>query len=137
MTAYLTFPDAEAVVIQALLAAAITNAGTSVPSDGGYPFITVRRIGGVPAVRQALDAADIQVDVWADVDMKSEAHDLAQDARVAIHESDNQIIEYDTNTYAWVAGVDDMLGLSWLPDPVSKRDRYTFGVRVYLKPVTA
>lgn len=129
MTLYDTFPDAEAVVTTRLRAELTVPVFTELPHDAEATVVTVRRIGGLPAVRQRLDAAEIQVDVWGIT--KAEAHDVAQAARVALMETGNTVVSYDGGSAA-VTGVDDSSGMAWLPDPTSKRERYTFTVRLYL-----
>ena len=131
MTLILEAPDMEAVCAVVLRNAAITNVGTrvysSIPRDPTFPLITVHRIGGLPAVREYLDAANIQIDVWGGT--KSEARDIAARARVVLLTIAGTLITSPVR--AWISGVEDQLGLSWQPDPVTGRDRYVFGVAVY------
>lgn len=135
MTDFREFPDFEAVVRSAIAAADIPGVGTHVYSSipakateqGLYPLITVKRIGGVPAHRRALDAANIQIDVWGNT--KSEAFDAAAAARVAIFELEGTGVTDPVD--AWISFVSDSLGLIWTPDPETGRDRYLFGVYVY------
>lgn len=128
MTDYEVFPDAEKLVGDALRAASLTVGSrvySSIPKTPTFPLITIQRTGGTPVERHRLDQARIQVDVWGE--SKSQAHDIAQAARVAIHR-----MEGSTPTGAVIGGVDDILGLAWSPDPVTHRDRYIFGVSITL-----
>lgn len=131
MTLILEAPDMEAVAAVALRSASITGVGTrvysSIPRDPTYPLITVSRIGGIPAVREALDTANIQIDVWGGT--KSEAHDIAARARVVLLTLAGTLITSPVR--AWISAVEDSLGLTWQPDAVTGRDRYIFGVEMY------
>lgn len=131
MTLILQAPDMEAVCAVTLRTAAISGLGTrvysSIPRDPTYPLITVSRIGGLPSVREYLDAANIQIDVWGGT--KSEAHDIAARARVVLLTLAGTSVT--TPVAAWISAVEDSLGLSWQPDPLTGRDRYLFGVTVY------
>lgn len=124
------FPDLEAIARNVIANANITNLSTrvysSVPKDytRSQAIATVRRIGGVPAEKHRYDRANIQVDVWGT--SKSVAQDIAQAARAALHDAENT--RFTSPVSAYVAGVQDSLGLTWLPDPVTGQDRYTFGV---------
>lgn len=133
MTLYSTFPDAEAIAGKALRDADITGLSTrvysSLPKEPTYPLAIVKRIGGVPAERHQLDKASLQIEVWGGP--KADIHDISQDARVVLHELEGTTVS-DPN--AFVAAVEDTLGLAWLPDPVTNRDRYIFGVTLYLHP---
>lgn len=131
MTDYDAFPDAEALVGDVLRAASLvvdTRVYSSIPKSPTFPLITLQRIGGTPVERHRLDQPRIQIDVWGT--SKSEAHDIAQAARVAIHEMEGQ-----TFATAYVSGVDDAFGLTWFPDPPTARDRYIFGVALTLHAV--
>lgn len=131
MTLILEAPDLEAIAAVALRNAAISGVGSrvysSIPRDPTYPLITVTRIGGIPAVREYLDTASIQIDVWGGT--KSEAHDIAARARVVLLTIAGTLITSPVR--AWISAVEDSLGLSWLPDSVTGRDRYVFGVEMY------
>lgn len=131
MSTLRTFPDAEAMATTILRAADPTiPVFTELPYDGEVPFRAVRRIGGTPPVRRALDAADIQVDVWHAT--KAEAYDAAVAARVALHTAEGTTVAYSDGS-GFITGVDDATGLAWLPDPANGRERYTFTVRLYTR----
>ncbi len=130
MPRFLAFPDAEAAVGTALRAAGIAGGRvhSSLPSNPVKPFLIVKRLPiGRPAIAQVLDAPYIQYEAWGNT--KSEAHDLAQAARVAIHE-----LQGTTSYGAFITGVEDELGPGWLPDPVTDTDRYIGAVRLYDRP---
>lgn len=123
------FPDAEAIV-RKTLADALTpvKVYSSVPKTPTYPLVTVFRYGGTPSERHRLDTAGLQVDVWGT--SQSEAQDIAQTARVAVHELEGQTVTDPVEGF--VTGVEDALGLRRFDDPVTSRDRYVFAVWVYL-----
>lgn len=132
-----TFPDLEAVVRKHLADANILGIGSrwysSVPKEPEWPLGTVQRVGGLPAVRQYLDAASIQVDVWGQ--NKSEAFDIAAQARSTVFGLEGTSISDPVD--AWISGVDDVLGLTFVPDQLTGRDRYLFGVAVYGRSFTS
>lgn len=131
-------PDAELVAVQWLRTVTAVTAlsdriYTQFPDDDPvWPLVTVSRIGGLPVVRQRLDAASLQVDCWgnpADVEGRPDASLLARTVRAALHQMPGQDI-----TSGWVTGVEDSDPLAYRPD--DSRDpaipRYSFGVTVYL-----
>jgi len=125
------FPDVEAIVAAQLRDSGLAvgdRAYTEIPADPVYPLITVQRVGGVPAIRRYLDAAEIQIDVWGT--SKAEARDIADAARVACHALAGTA--WSDPVTAWVSAVEDSTGLLWLPDDLTGQDRYLFGVRVFL-----
>ena len=128
------FPDSEAICAQ-VIREALDPVGvySSVPKSPTFPLVTVKRLGGRPAEVHHLDNARIQIDVWGR--SKSEARTLADQARVALHEAEGRIFEPGSGSDDVVAGlvtaVDDGLGLTWLPDQATGRDRYFFTVQVY------
>lgn len=100
---------------------------TALPAGVSYPCLVIRRLGGVPVVRQHLDRARIQCDIWGRT--KYEARTAAAAVQAALHE-----MPAATHALGVVTGVEDDLGLTWSEDPASNRPRYTFGVLVYLHP---
>ena len=136
MSEFLTMPDVEAVV-RKKLADAGYSAYSSIPNSPVWPLMVVHRAGGAPAIRQYLDAAVVQVDVWGGAKgdttsvPKSQIHDLAQQARVKILELEGTKVTSPVG--AWISAVDDGSGLVWLPDPDTGRDRYLFTMTVYAR----
>lgn len=128
MTTYDVFPDAEALVRKALDDAMSCGVYSSVPKNPTYPLITVLRYAGAPTERHRLDVAGLQIDVWGN--SQSEAQDLAQQARVTIHEMEGN--SFTDPVSGFVSGVTDALGLRRLTDPLTARDRYVFSVWIYL-----
>lgn len=134
MTQYLVMPDLEAVV-RKKLADAGYSAYSSVPNSPVWPIMVIHRAGGSPAVRQYLDMGRIQVDVWGGAKgdttsvPKSQIHDLAQQARVKILELEGTKVTVPVG--AWISAVDDSVGITWLPDPDTGRDRYFFVMDIY------
>lgn len=133
MTDYNEFPDIEAVVSGWLRDGNISGIGTrwysSIPGTPTYPLGRIQRVGGLPAVRQYLDAANIQVEVWGE--SKSEARDIAAAARVRLLRLTGQSVT--DPVIAFVSAVEDALGLSWRPDPETGKDRYLFSVIVFAR----
>ena len=139
---FIAFPDIEAIVSIGLRQAGIPNlAGvySSIPAKNPtFPLIVIRRVGGFPAVRQYLDQARIQVDVWGGAKgdgpgqpTKSDIMDIAALARKTVMELEGTTIHEPVD--AFVAAVNDGSGLYWLPDPHTGRDRYTFARLVYAR----
>ncbi len=123
-------PDAELVIGAALQAANVCGGRvySSVPAKNPtFPLAKVARLGGTPVERHRIDAARIQVDVWGE--NKAQARDQADAARLAIFELEGTTSMLGS---AVVTGVDDEVGLTFLPDYDTNRDRYTFSVIVYL-----
>lgn len=124
-------PDVEAICATALRTAAIAGGRvySSVPKSPTFPMIVVRRDGGTPVVRQRLDAPVIVVEVWGT--SKSEAHDAAQAARVALLALEGTSVT--SPSAAVVVAVNDARGLTWQPDASTGRDRYFFAMSVYAR----
>lgn len=137
MSAYRTFPNTEALasyIVRSASISGLVGVYSSIPknaTDASFPMVTIQRIGGVPPVRRALDMANIQVDVWGT--SKTTAFNIAEAARRALHGADGTV--YTTGggapVDAFVSGVEDSMGLAWLPDPSTGRDRYVFAVNMY------
>jgi hypothetical protein len=129
------FPDSEYLAVQILKAAVSAGQfashtpriGTRIPASPDFSkgVLTVQRIGGVPTQRRRLDHPCIQVDVWHDV--KKDAHNIAQLARVALFKGEGKVY---TKPPAFVTGVEDAQGVQWLFDSINLKPRYTF--RIYL-----
>lgn len=130
---FLHFPDTEAIASVALRNAGY-RAGSSIPANPTYPLLVIKRIGGTPADKRALDRANLQIDVWGN--SKSECRDLANAARIVLMSLEGTT---SSDFNGVVTCVEDNLGLFWLPDQETKRDRYIFGVSIYAKqylPIT-
>jgi hypothetical protein len=125
MPEYAIFPDAEAIAVKALKDAGICSGRifSSRPNSVVLPMAIVQRLGGTPQDKRAIDNPRIQIDVWGS--NKSEARSQAQLARNAIHAAEGKL--YPT-LIGYVTAVEDDTGLTWLPDPDTKEDRYVFGV---------
>lgn len=131
MTSVDILPDAELITIDYLLAQPSMTAtvgsrvATSSPSNPVYPYLVVERIGGVPLIAARLDNARLQVSAWGAT--RKSAHDTAQLARSLLHRMRNY-----QHPAGVVAGVEDDLGLAWLPDTARTpaTPRFVFAVRV-------
>lgn len=129
MTVVSPMPDIESVCSTALREAGVCGGRSysSIPATPAWPLALVKRLGGTPIVWQRLDAARIQVEVYGN--NKSEARDEADAARRALFALQGQVSSDGT---AYVTGVRDELGLTWLSDPGHpKQDRYVFAVRCF------
>lgn len=137
MTVVDVFPDAEALAGAVLRSELACGVYSSIPRNPTYPLVTLKRIGGIPAERHRLDFASIQVDVWGT--SKTEARDIAAEARAALYgmEGTSYALADNWPDDAVVSGVSDTLGLTWLPDQETSRDRYVFGVGLYLHAVSS
>lgn len=126
-------PDAELLTVdfmhqqQDVIDAIAERFYTEIPSRAVYPLGKVHRIGGIPTIRQHFDHPRLQVESWADT--KKQAHDVGRILQAALHAMPD--VEH---TLGVVTGVDDDLGLIWLPDPVSKKPRYVFGIVAHIHP---
>lgn len=134
------FPDVEAAVGTWFIANDLRSY-SSIPKSPTFPLLVVSRLGGTPAVRQALDAPRIQVDVWGETTTKkAEVFDYARTAARWLAELEDQSIEIAGGEIVQVTAVRPELGLQWLPDPATGRPRYIFASRVYARrtaPVTS
>lgn len=128
MSDWAGFPDTEAIAIKALRDAGVCGGRvySSVPNTPTWPILVVQRLGGLPAVERRLDRARVQVDAWGT--NKAEARDAAEAARLALHRAEGDAFP---SLAGYVTGVEDELGLMFLPDQETKRDRYIFAVAVY------
>lgn len=135
MTRYHVFPDAEAIATHVIREADIEGVNgvyTSLPNNPDYAVVIAKSLPSRPAERHRLARARIQVEAWGN--SKSEAHDIAQEARVALHEAEGQTFDVDDGAPvdAFITGVDDVLAPGWMPDPVTNKDRYIFIVHLYV-----
>lgn len=128
MPAYSRFPDIEAMVARALRNAGVCGgrAYSSIPRTPVWPLAVVQRLGGAPTESRRLDQASIQVDVYGS--SKSEARLEADKARLALHQAAGTSFATESG---YITGVEDQSGLTFLPDPVTNRDRYTISFYVY------
>lgn len=90
-----------------------------------WPLVRVMRVGGAPVVPRWLDAARIQIDVFADD--KQTANDIARIVQAALHDLPGVHVE------GVVTGVEDGV-FHWNPDPDTGQPSYTLDVLVYLHP---
>lgn len=126
------FPDSERLATDILVAADFSpftvDVGTELPAEPVYPSIVISRVGGFPTQRRRLDHPNIQLDVWAET--KAAAHDVAQIARVRLHQAEGKVWRDDTThlPYAVLTGVEDALGLAWQFDTINNTPRYVLAV---------
>src|SRR5688500_9575618 len=79
---------------------------TEIPNDTVPPIIRVVRVGGAPTVRQHLDVARLQIDVWTDPGEKQAAHDLARLVQAAMHtmigaHDEGVVTAVEDGVFAW------------------------------------
>lgn len=98
---------------------------TEIPAEPTLPLVRVIRVGGSPVIRQHLDVARIQIDVWADT--KQEAHDLARLVQAAVHDMGG--VHYE----AVVTAIEDGV-FRWNPDDATNWAGYTADYLIYLHP---
>lgn len=123
-------PDVELLVTAWLaevdeLANLYAHIGTEIPTEATLPVIRILRVGGSAVIRQHLDSARVQVDVWADG--KQAAHDLARLTQAAMHELPGS---HDEGV---VTAVEDGV-FAWSPDESTGWAGYTADYLVYLHP---
>ena len=134
MVDFAVLPDSEYLAVRILKDALTAGSfqsytpriGTKIPASPDFTkgVLTVQRVGGMPTQRRWLDHANIQVDVWHD--NKADAHNIAQLARVVLHQAEGK--KYTTPACV-LTGVEDALGLAWQFDSLNLKARYT--LRVY------
>lgn len=99
-------------------------------SKGVFPEVKLQRIGGLPSIRQRLDSARIQVDCYGNTE--GEASRTARIARMLLH----RMAGYKS-TLGVCTGVDDDLGIQWLPDTSREQasPRFIFGVVIHARTI--
>lgn len=99
-------------------------------SKGEFPEVVLQRIGGIPSIRRRLDSARIQVDCYGNTE--GEASRTARVARTALH-----LMEGYASDLAVCTGVEDDLGLAWIPDTTREppTPRFLFGVVIHARPI--
>jgi hypothetical protein len=135
--------DAESLVARYLRTIAAVTAlveqrvFTEEPKLTKLPKVRLHRIGGVEAVGRWLDAPRIQVEAWAE--SKAIAHDVAATVKAAMHDMVGTFVSYIDGPQGVVTGVEESLGLQWLPDERVKppKPRYVFEMVVFLHPKPA
>lgn len=118
-----TFPDSAAAVISVVDAAVAEPVRSRPPNPRPAAFVTVRRVGGVRR-NLVVDEATLSVEAWAATEQA--AHDLAQQARAAIHAAQGTVVA----GYGTCYRSDEVGGPVWDPDPESEQARYSFSVSV-------
>lgn len=140
MVRFEELPDVEAAVGTWFIAQGLRSY-SSIPNNPTWPLLVVMRLGGQPAVPQALDAARIQVEVWGDSSTKkADVFDYARRAARWLNELEDQSVELSNGEVVQVTASRPELGPQWLPDPPTGRPRYIFANRVYARktsPVTS
>jgi hypothetical protein len=123
-----TFPDIEGMAGKVMRDAGVASGRvySSLPTSPVWPLVTFSRLGGIPAVERRLDRARIQVETWGN--NKGEARSLAEAARLALHKAQGTAVP---SFAGFITGVEDELGLIFLPDPPTGKDRYVFAVGIY------
>lgn len=134
MTTVDLLPDvprlARAYLLEQTDVTSLVGTRVSTRTKGTFPELVLQRIGGIPSIRQRLDSARIQVDAYGNTE--GEASRLARVARQVLH----LMAGYSTDV-AVCTGVDDDLGLAWLPDRARTPEtpRFIFGVMIHARPL--
>lgn len=102
----------------------------STRTKGTFPEVVLQRIGGIPSIPRRLDSARIQVDCYGNTE--GEASRTARVARTALH-----LMERYVTDLAVCTGVEDDLGLAWIPDTTRTPEtpRFIFGVLVHARSI--
>lgn len=117
-----TFGDIEEALRVYLNGELDVSAYVSIPPERPDSFVSIVRNGGTK--RDLItDSATVSFDAWGQV--PSEAHDLAQEVRAAVHALPGQTIGQMT-----VYRVQEFGGPANLPDPVSNQPRYTLTLSI-------
>jgi hypothetical protein len=132
-------PDIEAICVAYLathadvVALCDDRVYTEIPEAPTYPFVTVRRIAGLPRPRPRwIDQAQLQIDAWGDDDAYSreDTRDLCETVVAALHELPG------ITDLGVVTAVEDILGPRSLPDPETSFPRFEAEVLVTAHPGT-
>lgn len=126
-------PDAVKIVVDELDSAGIALIGTRVygfelPANPTYPAVRVLRIGGTNVIKNWLDGARIQIDVFGGT--AEQAWDATAAVRSELWDLDGKNIPGT----GMVTGIEELSGPAWLPDPQTERARWTFDIRLYAHP---
>lgn len=128
------FPDAEALVIDWLLAETAVTAlvgtriYTSIPESSPYPLIRVTRVGGPPTSDDE-DAPLVQVDAWADEAQQDEAADVSRQVVDAVPNLDGQ-----RPSGSWVKGPHVVNGPYYAQDEGTHKPRYLVEIMFWTYP---
>jgi hypothetical protein len=125
-------PDAELLTVAWLqsideIASLYAGVYTEIPAGLDPPLVRVVRIGGTPTVRQHLDVARLQIDVWCAEREKRAAHDLARLVQAAMHTMTG------VHDEGVVTAVEDGV-FRWNPDDPTGWAGYSADYLVYLHP---
>lgn len=126
MAETIVFPDAVALVRQALTTAGVANVVHQIPRDRPAQFVTVVRTGGAPAHDLVVDPAQVTVDSWAATGPAAMA--LAQQVRAYLHALTGTSVA-GTAVY----GVRELAGPAELPDPDSEAPRVRQSFQIGLR----
>jgi hypothetical protein len=98
-----------------------------------YPAVIAFRLGGIPMYPHWSDPARIHFDCWADLGASNPERQAWQIA--ATVQSALQLLIATTRGSVFVTHVEDVLGFTRLPDPVTGRARVLFEQIVRVHPV--
>jgi hypothetical protein len=132
---YQKIPDAEAIVINLLNAAASietiagqNSASTELEPNATLPKLRVSLSGGSPVVRGWLHLFRFNIEAWAN--SKEEAFDLITEASYVL-ENGLDGAQVDEGV---VTSFTQETGLTWSPDPVTNTARYLVGFVGHIHP---
>lgn len=118
------FPDAAAVVIDAIDPQMWVPVVSRVPDPRPSRFVIVRRIGG-PRMNLVADEAMLTVEAYGETE--ADAHDLCQQARSLIY-----AMRGTTSSSVAVYRVTEIAGPARLPD-IADHERYTLTIQVAMR----
>lgn len=130
-----SIPDIEALVINVLNnsqditdIAGENSASTQLNEDAVLPKIRVTLAGGTPRIDGWLYAPRINIEAWAND--KETSFDLINKISEVLFSELNDAL-FDEGI---VTGIEQDVGLSWIPDPLTNTPRYTLGFVIYNHP---
>ena len=118
----ITFGDIEDALRVYLNSVLSVTAYVSIPPERPASFVSLVRNGGVKR-SLVTESATVTLDAWAQA--PGAAHDLAQEARAAVHNLPGQTIGHMT-----VYRVQEFGGPANLPDPLTDQPRYTLTLSI-------
>jgi hypothetical protein len=119
------------------------------PDDPIDPLGTFHRALGTEAVEGHLDAPVIHFEAWGPkpevgtdaADAKAQAKDLARTLKAIMRDRDFVGTFDPTATTGGplgvVTGTEDVMGITWAPDPETDQPRYIFQIRIFIHPTPA
>jgi hypothetical protein len=115
----------------------VSGVYSSLPSTPSWPLLLVKAIGGGGIRAYWMDTPLLQVESWAN--SKTEGWKVIEEARRKVYRMTGQMF-LAADGYpddGVVTDVRDSIGITWLPDPVTHRDRYIWDVLLTVHPIAS